>query len=94
MDSCDVEMCDQWGASDAPPLRIEGLWLAEELSIATRSKTSSFFLFVFLRGGGGCYVISVIDSGDCAVKGRNLSSVDYQKSVLAFAGLRQHNNLR
>jgi hypothetical protein len=34
MDSCDVGMCDQWEASDAPPMRIGGLWLAEELSIA------------------------------------------------------------
>ena len=29
-----------------------------------------------------------MDSGDCAVKGRNSSSVAYQKSVLAFAGSR------
>jgi hypothetical protein len=43
-----------------------------------------FFLFVkegFWAKGG-------MDSGDCAVKDRNSSSVVYQKSVLAFAGSR------
>jgi hypothetical protein len=41
-----------------------------------------------LGGGVGDYVIEVADSGDCAVKGRNSSSVPYQKSVLAFAGFK------
>jgi len=92
MDSRGVEMCDQWGALDAPPMWIEGLWLAEELSIARRCKTFLFFLFLFeedvVSGIEGGHVISVMVSGDCAVKGRNSSSVAYQKSVLAFAGSR------
>jgi hypothetical protein len=52
MDSCDVEMCDQWGVSDAPPMRIEGLWLAEVLSIVRGSETSLGFMFVGVRSGG------------------------------------------
>jgi len=96
MDSRGVEMFDQWGALYAPPMSIGGLWLAKELWIARRSKTFLFFLSLSLclllmhlwpKGVGGD-VISVMDSSDCAVKGRSLSSVAYQKSVLAFAGSR------
>ena len=55
MDLCDVEMRDQWGASDAPPMRIGGLWLAEEWSSAVSSKTSPpfFFLGLWQREGVG-----------------------------------------
>ena len=47
-----------------------------------------FFVRLIGYGRQGGDVISVMDSGDCAVKSRNSSSVEYQKSVLAFAGLR------
>ena len=80
----ELQMLLLWG--------LEGCDWRRSCHLRDEVKPPLFFLLVPPTARGGGFGISVMYSGDCAVKGRNSSSVAFQKSVLLFACMRHAIN--